>query len=252
MKKSAHITSDLVDLVEDRLEALGIRSLSFHEWEGFDQDCLVKRETVRLEIHQRRAELGTYKHDRQTKAEAEVAIIVDGIRRSILRPPGAAATDAFFLSSTRVVDRLPGLDRRICLFPEGLAQWLWSSQVTSSRHAELVFQQLLWELAQRGIEFVDRATLLHRFSGVIEAAEIDLKTSISSRREYLVEKYGPNPIDSFTDADPLDFPRLASEVRQEALTKMEESLRRSKKQELEARAAGKMSEEELKRVGQTA
>ena len=241
-EKSADITSDLV---EDRLESLGIKSLSFNEWEGLEKDCLVKRETIRLEIHQRRAELGTYKHDRQTQAEAEVAIIVDGIRRGTLQPPGAEAQDAFFLSSTRVVDRLPNLERRICLFPEGLAQWLWSSQVTSSRHAELVFQQLLWELAQGGIEFVDRATLLHRFSGVIEAAEIDLKTSISSRREYLVEKYGPNPIDSFTDADPLDFPRLASEVQQEALIKMEESLKASKKRELEARATVKMGEKDL-------
>ena len=48
------------------------------------------------------------------------------------------------------------------------------------RHAELHFQQLLWELARGGVEFVDRETLLRRFSGVIEAAETDRETSISS------------------------------------------------------------------------
>ena len=170
---------------------------------------------------------------------------MDGIRGRRLQPPGAEAQDAFFLSNTRVVDRLPNLERRICLFPEGLAQWLWSSQATSPRHAELVFQQLLWELAQGGVEFVDRATLLRRFSGVIEAAETDLKTSISSRREYLVEKYGPNPADAFTDVDPLDLPRLAGEVRQEALTKMETSLKAAQKREREARAAGKIREKDL-------
>ena len=242
MDKSVRTTSELV---ADRLKSLGIQALSFNDWEGFDQDCLVKRETARQEIHQRRSERGTFKHDRQTQAEAEVAIIVDGIRGGKLQSPGAEAQDAFFLSNTRVVDRLPNLERRICLLPEGLAQWLWSSQATSPRHAELVFQQLLWELAQGGVEFVDRATLLRRFSGVIEAAETDLKTLISSRREVLVEKYGPNPADAFTDADPLDFPRLADEVRQEALTKMEALLKAAEKREREARAAGKISEKDL-------
>ena len=71
----------------------------------------------------------------------------------------------------------------------------------------------------RGVEFVDRATLLRRFSGVIEAAETDLKTSISSRREYLVEKYGPDPAAAFMNADPLDLPRLADEVRHETLAR---------------------------------
>ena len=241
MDKSDHITSAVV---ADRLTALGIQSLSFNDWAGFDQDCLVKREEVQQEIVRRRSEKGTYKHSRQTQAEAEVAIIVDGVRGRKLQPPGTEARDAFFLSSTRVVDQLPNLERRICLLPEGLAQWLWSSQATSTRHAELVFQQLLWELAQGGVEFVDRATLLRRFSGVIEVAETELKTSIASRREYLIEKYGSDPAAAFMDADPLDFPRLADEVRQAALRNMEGALKAAERREREARAAGRLSEED--------
>ena len=241
MDKSDRITGGVV---ADRLKSLGIESLSFDDWEGFDQDCLVKRETVQQEIVRRRSEQGTYKHDRQAQAEAEVAIIVDGIRRRQLQPPGAEAKDAFFVSNTRVVDRLPDLERRICLFPAGLAQWLWSSRATSPRHAELVFQQLLWELAQGGVEFVDRATLLSRFSGVIEVAETELKTSISSRREYLVEKYGPDPAKAFSDADPLDLPRLADEVRQEVLTKMERKLKAAEKRAREAKAMERISEKD--------
>ena len=45
--------------------------------------------------------------------------------------------------------------------------------------------------------------------------QTELKTSTSSRREYLVDKYGPDPAKAFSDADPLDLPRLADEVRQE-------------------------------------
>ena len=149
--------------------------------------------------------------------------------------------DAYFVSNTRVVDELPDLTGRICLLPEGLAQWLWSAQSTSTRHADLVFQQLTWELAQGGFEFVDRATLLRRFSGVVEAAEADLERSISSRREYLVEKYGPNPADAFRNADALDLPRLAGEVRQEALARMEARLEGARR---EAGSAARFSSKE--------
>ena len=114
MDKSDHITSAVVAA---RLTSLGIQSISFNEWNGIDQDCKVKREKIQKEIVRRRSEKGTYKHNRQTQAEAEVAIIVDGIRSGKLQPSGAEAHDAFFVSGTRVVDRLPNLERRICLFP---------------------------------------------------------------------------------------------------------------------------------------
>ena len=91
---------------------------------------------------------------------------------------------------------------------------------------------------------MDRATLLRRFSGVIEAAETDLKTSISSRREYLVEKYGPDPAAAFMNADPLDLPRLADEVRHETLASMERLLKAERKRASEAIAAVRISEKD--------
>lgn len=244
MDKKDKVTSELVS---ERLRVLGIQALQFDAWDGFEQDHLVQRQLVQQEIDKRRSQKGTYKHGRQTRAEAEVAIIINGIRHGTLRPPGVSPSDAFFLSSTRVVDRLPSLDRRICLLPEGLAQWLWSSYV-STRHAELVFEQLLWGLAQGGIEFVDRATLLQRFSGVVEAAETDLESAIRDRRAYLVEKYGPDPDKAFEDVDPLDLPRYASEVQKEALDRMQAAVKAAQKREREARAEAKISNKDRKEL----
>ena len=85
MDKSGRITSEVV---ADRLTSLGIQPLSFDGWEGFDQYRLAQRDEVQQEIDRRRHEQGTYRHDRQTQAEAEVAIIVDGIRGGKLQPPG--------------------------------------------------------------------------------------------------------------------------------------------------------------------
>lgn len=241
MNKKEPITSMVV---RNRLKAFGIQALQLDQWVGFNQDFLIQREKVQEEIADRRTRQGTFKHERQAKAEAEVALIVDGVRRDTLQPPGTKAKDAFFLSSTRVVDRLPNLERRICLLPEGLAQWLWSSQTISPRHAELVFEQLLWDLAQGGVEFVDRSTLLRRFSGVVEAAETDLRTALRDRREYLVQRYGPNPDQAFSDADPLDFPRLASEVQQEVIERMEQEVIAAKQREQAARANARISEKD--------
>lgn len=232
------------DVVTARLRSHGIMALTFDGWVGFDQKLFAERDALQQEVAKRRERRGTYKHRRQTQAEAEVALVVDRVRSRRLQPPGATVNDAFFLSSTRVVDCLPNLQRRISLLPEGLAQWIWSCGATSSGHAELVFEQLLWELAHEGVEFVDRRTLLRKFSGVVEAAQDELASAIKDRREYLVTKYGPDPAKAFADADPLDIPWLAKDVQREALDRMQQRLSDAQKREVAARAAAKMTEKE--------
>ena len=230
--------------VARRLSEMQIETVHFDQWRGFERSLQAKMKQVCAEIEARRVRRRTFKHGRQIRAEAEVALIVDGVRSGQLQPPGGQAKDAYFVSNTRVVDELPDLDGRICLLPEGLAQWLWSAKSTSTDHAELVFQQLLWELAQGGIEFVDRGTLLQRFSGVVEAAEADLEMSIGSRREYLVEKYGAEPAEAFREAEPLELPRMAVEVRQEALARMEAKVADAREREREAGSLARLNVEE--------
>jgi hypothetical protein len=232
------------DALSQRLKTLGIIAVPFDAWTGFDQTLFSDRDDLQHEIEKRRIDRGTYKRPRQTQAEAEVAIAVDRIRGGQLQPPGAKAGDAFFLSSTRVVDGLPSLQRRICLLPEGLAQWLWCANGTSQRHSELVFEQLLWELAQEGIEFVDRKTLLRRFSGVVEAGQEELATAIRDRREYLVAKYGPDPASAFERIDPLDIPWTAKEVQKEALDRMQKAVASAQEAAQAARATAKITEKE--------
>lgn len=232
------------DTIADRLAALGIPTLQFADWEGFEQTQYAKRDEVQGEIDRRRFGNASRTHSRQTQAEAEVALIVDGIRRKVLQPPGSAVTDAFFLSSTRVVDAIPNLVSRVSLQPDGLAQWLWSSQAGSSRNAELVFQELLWELAESGVEFVNKSSVLRKFSGVVEAAAADLNSAIKDRREYLVDKYGADPAAAFANADPMDIPRYATEVQREALDRMTKALADAAHRETTIRAAAAVSEKD--------
>lgn len=232
--------------IKHHLENLGIQVLQFDEWEGYENDMLLRRTEIVDEISNRRTKNGTFRHSRQAKAEAEVALVVDQIRAGKLNPPGKESKDAFFVSSTRIVDELPKLDRRIGLLPEGLSAWIWSAQTTSAIHSEYVFEQLLWELSQRGIEFVDRNTILRKFHGVVEAGKSDLQITLSERKNYLVGKYGPNPENAFTDADPLDVPMLSNEANQAALQQMENQLKNAKERERLANKASRLSDKEKK------
>jgi hypothetical protein len=217
------------------LTKLGIDVVEFSKWENFESDQYPERARLQEEIGERRRERKTYKHDRQTRAEAEVAIIVDSIRRGRLQPPGRRSTDAFFLSSTRVVDKLPGLDRRISLLPEGLAQWVWSRHASSERYSELVFEQLLWELTQEGLEFVNRSALLRKFGGVVQVGREGVDAAVRERREFLVDRYGPDPAAAFSDVDPLDLPDIARDMDKEALARMEDRVAEARRKEMEAR-----------------
>jgi hypothetical protein len=232
------------DQVVEKLEQIGIAVLKFEDWRGFEQELFDRRSTLQREIAKRRANLGTFRHDRQTKAEAEVALIIDLVRSQKLAHPDGQTADAFFASSTRVVEGLPGLARRITILPEGLAQWMWGCDFSSKDHSHLLFEQLLFELAADGVEFVDRQNLLRRFSGVIEAAHADIEAAVRDRRDYLVDKYGPDPKAAFADADPLDIPRFANEIGAEVLARMEEAVKVARRREAEATDRAKLSDKD--------
>ena len=91
---------------------------------------------------------------------------------------------------------------------------------------------------------------MRRFSGVVEAAGTNLESALRDRREYLVEKYGPDPDEAFKDADPLDLPRFANEVQKEALDRMDQAVQAARKREREARAAAKLSEKDRRELEQ--
>lgn len=234
--------------VSNKLKAFRIEVLQFEDWVGFEGTLYAARDQSEAEITRRRGERKSYKHPRQVKAEAEVAILVGGLREKRLRPPGREARNAFFLSSTRVVDGLPNLPRRISLLPEGLARWLWSSRPISSKHAGFVFEQLLWELAEQDIEFVDKQTLLRRFSGVVEATKLEMTSALRDREEYLVTKYGADPEKAFSDVDPLDMPHYSAEATKEVIQRMEQALKQSRERESRSDKKAQLSTKELAQV----
>jgi len=228
--------------IKSSLERRQVSVKSIDNWEGFSPLMYSERDKVQTEIKKRRIANGSYKHDRQAEAEAEVVLICDYIRKGTFLISSSQLNDAFFLSSTRVVDGLELFPKRISLLPEGLDQWLWSSGAISEAHARMVFEQLLWELAQQGIAFVDKQTILRKFGGIVEASEAELETLMSDRREYLAEEYGADLSKAFKDIDPLTMPRVNETARKTVLAKMEAELRAARISEKEALQRAKITE----------
>ena len=76
-----------VDMINDAVRGLGICIDRPKDWPLFD--ATVWHDSIEMEeqIKSRRVEHGSYKHDRQVEAEAQVAGIVCAIREGRLRPP---------------------------------------------------------------------------------------------------------------------------------------------------------------------
>ena len=98
------------------------------------------------QIKLRRQGYGSYKHDRQVAAEAQVAAFVSGIRSGEIRAVEAANPQAFFVTDSPILDGLEGCPQRICMTPEGLHQWLLSTKPLTPEAAGNVFDHLLLEL----------------------------------------------------------------------------------------------------------
>lgn len=208
-------------------------------WRGFRRELWADLDEVTVEIERRRKRNGTYKHERQVKAEGEVALIVTGARRHELTVVDHETRDAYFLSHSRVVDNLPGQAHRICLTPESLYEWLTTITEVTEVDASAVYDQLLWEINRDGVDIVPRLQLLRLFHNTIEASSASLAGVISEHREFLRQHYAQDPEGAFRDVDPLAIPITSEIVSAEALRTMRSriAVEQEKRTAAEAKAA---------------
>lgn len=217
---------------------------NFNQWDDFNQEWFVQRDYIQAEIQRRREMRGTYKGPDQTKAEAEIALLVTKIRQNITGYSGMKFKGSFFISYTRVIDNIQKLEQRIVLPPEGLIQWLWSSSRIDTTRAQAIFEMTLHALSQHGVEFMPEELLLRRFSGVVEASERRFEKLVQERRADLIDKFGADPLKAFESCSDIDKPLIERLAAQYLLDKMETRLKESQKLKEEAEKKAKISEKE--------
>ncbi len=118
---AGHTATD--DVCESRLAALGISAPDLDEWVGFTHEVWAERDELQKKITKLRIDNQTYTHERQTQAEAEALIIIEKLRESIFKAEEGVA-NAYFVSNTRVLDRVSHRPVPITMRPATLLQWL--------------------------------------------------------------------------------------------------------------------------------
>src|SRR5207237_10899390 len=83
-----------------------------------------ERDTLQIRMRVKRETRGTFRHDRQVRAEAEALIIVREIRAARLRLDSEELAGGFFVSNTRVIDEVAGAGSPITMRPDAVLQWL--------------------------------------------------------------------------------------------------------------------------------
>jgi SIR2-like domain len=208
----------------DILDKIGIKNKPLNSWLGFLDEMYHEEEIVQKEIRNRRERNNTYKHDRQVKAEAEVAIIVSKVRSRVLSIEGIDLNEAYFLSYSRVVDGISGQAQKICIFPESLFEWILSINEISEDDANAIYDQMLWELSKNGLELVPRQQLLRMFNNTVDASRHKLNDVIEEHKDIIRDLYSADPEKAFSDIDPLFVPSVADAVSKEVLRIMKERL----------------------------
>ena len=191
-------------------------------------------------ITARRQDYSSYKHERQVLAEAQVVALVAGIRDGSIQANGADAPQALFLTDSRILDGLEGCPQRICITPEGLHQWLLSTRPFTPDMAANVFDHLLLELLESGVQFVPTERITTAFGSIVQAGREQIHKLVAEHRAVIETQYGPDHepmlsrIEDLLVVDAVEF--LSNTVLREQTSRLaaEEAKRRDAEKKLKA------------------
>jgi hypothetical protein len=196
------------DDVRDALNHQGVPCLGFEEFPGFERELLVDRDEKSEEIAALRQERGSYRHERQVRAEAEALVVVRGLRSGLLALPDKRASNAFFVSHTRVVDQAAGGGHAITIRHDAVLQWINTLMPGSLDELGALTDLLLYELVESGIEIVDQTRLQTTFAPLINASKEKLPEELEKHRARLPAVFGEDPEAAFRDTGSIDVPLM--------------------------------------------
>ena len=191
-------------------------------------------------ITTRRQDHGSYKHERQVLAEAQIVTFVAGIRDGGIRAIDADTPQAFFLTDSRILDGLEGCPQRVCMTPEALHQWLLSTRQFTPEMAENVFDHLLLELMESGVEFVPNVRISKAFGSIVQAGREQIDRLVAEHRMVVESCYGVehermlSRIEDLLVVDAVEF--LSNTILRERTSRLavEETKRREAEKKLKA------------------
>lgn len=211
--------------VADALGREAVPVVAFEAWDGFSSELLVERDDEESKIREIRTRRGNYKHDRQVRAEAEALLIVQGLRNGDLSADGKSASTAFFVSHTRLLDRLDNSGPPITMHPNLLLQWLITLHPLPDAELSVLTSALLWELEERGLAIVDPNRLRVTFGSLIDASQAQLPDEVQRYRELVGDRFGEPAARAFADVSDLDAPIVLESLLVQRATELDLRMR---------------------------
>jgi len=230
--------------IQHALAATGVLCRSFGKWEGFSQLLFVKRDEVEQKIAEKRRRVQTYRHTRQVKAEAEALLLIEGFRKQELGYESRRFVNAYFVSHSRVVDRVSNSGLPITMRPEVLAEWLNTLTPVEPEELTTLIDGLLWELSERDFAVVDVTTLRTTFSPLVQASKEHLEEELAGQRNLIATHYGEAAKAAFRDLGGLDLSIALESLNAQRVEGLEEELAKMRSQFLAAMKKAQLTPEE--------
>lgn len=196
--------------VQAALGSAGVTCVPFQDWPGFRREFWADREAIAEDIAARRKQQGNFKHDRQTRAEAESLIIVRELRNKQLSAPTTAkprvVRNAFFVSNSRVIDDVAKPTLPVTMRLDAIAQWVATMAPCDMKELASTFDLLLLELAEQGFRVIEDRALLTVFGPLVDASRERLPEIRIRHSTLLANRLGEDPAKAFTDVPDLELP----------------------------------------------
>ena len=187
---------------------------------------------------------GSFKHERQARAEAEALLIISSLREGILRWNGPQISNAYFLSHSRVLDEVakPGLP--VTMRPESAIQWAATLQPCSPEELEGLTSSLLCELAERNLSLVDRKKLSDAFADRIDASRDRLDEVTQKHRELISDLYGEPAVQDFQEVADLDVPFVLENYEKQQISDLKARLEAETQARIAAQSQKRLTEKD--------
>ena len=218
-----------IDDCNQMLRKYGVRGMQLPDVPGFVQEDYAEIEELRTKMEGLRRQSDSYRHYRQVLAEAEVVVLVQNLRNRQYSIEGTTPGGAFFVSNSRFIDRLNSVGLPVTMRQNVLFQLLGTVIPFEESELPVLMDGLLWELSERGIDFVDRKKLRIVFSSTISAAKEEYPEIVEQHKILIATEWGVDPEQAFQEPlDDLEISTLVPRHARQTIDRQQRELERVK------------------------
>lgn len=172
-----------------------------------------ERTTIELRIRNERETRGIFKSDLQVEAEAEVVNLLAAIRAKSGRFSELSVDHAYFVSTSRVLDRVPTSSGNTTWSAEAVYRYVTSLPGKAAPSPDLLQQCMLQEFYHAGTAFIDRPLYIKFFGPQIEEARLSFRQQKDFYISALEKACSPEELEeSFVRTPDLEKPYFVAQM----------------------------------------